>query len=89
MLRLFRPECELGFHCVMLCAAPGNDKIPVFNQLGLGRRGNEVSPGVFYGSAAGKPAQRPAQLIRLLNGIQNDLASQSTPGRRYFMMNFD
>jgi hypothetical protein len=67
----------------MLCAAPENDRIPVFNQLGVGRRGNEVSPGVFYGSAAGKPAQRPPQLIRLLNEIQNDLASQTTPSRRY------
>lgn len=61
---------------------PENDRIPVFNQLGVGRRGNEVSPGVFYGSAAGKPAQRPPQLIRLLNEIQNDLASQTTPSRR-------
>ncbi|KAG0605264.1 hypothetical protein M758_9G044200 [Ceratodon purpureus] len=61
---------------------PENDRIPVFNQPGVGRRGNEVSPGVFYGSAGGKPAQRPPQLIRLLNEIQNDLASLSTPSGR-------
>ena len=67
----------------MLRAAPENDRIPVFNQLGIGRGGSEVSPGVFYGSAAGKRAQQPPQLIRLLNEIQNDLACQSTPSKRY------
>jgi len=42
-----------------------------------------VSAGVFYGSPAGNPAHRPPQLVRLLNEIQNDLASQSTPSTRY------
>ncbi len=67
----------------MLRTAPENGRISVFNQLGVGKRGSEVSPGVFYGSVAGKPAQRPPQLVRLLDEIQNDLASQSTPSARY------
>lgn len=70
----------------MFCAAPEKEKISVFNKLSVGRLGNEVSPGVFYGSPAGKPAHRPPQLIRLLNEIQNDLASQSTPSARYFIL---
>lgn len=59
-----------------------NEKVSVFNKLGVGRLGSEVSPGVFYGSPAGKSAHRPPKLIRLLNEIQNDLASQSTPSAR-------
>lgn len=60
-----------------------NEKLPVFNKLGVGRRGSEVSPGVFYGSVVGKPAHRPPQLIRLLNEIQSDLSSQITPNSRH------
>lgn len=69
----------------MFCAAPENEKISVFNKSGVGRLGSEVSPGVFYGSPAGKSAHRPPQLIRLLNEIQSDLASQTTPSARYFV----
>jgi hypothetical protein len=47
-----------------------------------GRRKNEVSPGVFYGSPTGNPSRRPFQLVRLLHEIQNDLALQTAPKPR-------
>lgn len=77
---------EPVFTFVLFCAAPENEKSPIFNMPGVRRIGSEVSPGVFYGSPAGKPAHRPPQLLRLLNEIQNDLASQSTPSARYFVL---
>ncbi len=49
-----------------------------------GRRKNEVSPGVFYGSPTGNPSRRPFQLVRLLHEIQNDLALQKAPKPRYW-----
>lgn len=52
---------------------------------GSGRLGNEVSPGVFYGSDASKVAHRPRQLLRLLNEIR-DLASESTSSGRYLYL---
>ncbi|MCO5586812.1 hypothetical protein L7F22_040755 [Adiantum nelumboides] len=36
----------------------------------------EVSPGVFYGSPAGKCSKRPPQVLRLLHEIRRDLASE-------------
>ncbi|CAK9869460.1 unnamed protein product [Sphagnum jensenii] len=47
-----------------------------------GRRKNEVSPGVFYGSPTGNPSRRPFQVVRLLHEIQNDLALQKAPKPR-------
>lgn len=70
------------------CAATSNCQSPRFKELpARGRgKGSEVSPGVFYGSPAGRSAHRPPQLIRLLAEIQNDLALQKTPITRYFLL---
>lgn len=70
-------------HAFLLAATPGCET-PRFKELRARGRGSEVSPGVFYGSSAGKPAHRPPQLIRLLTEIQNDLVLQKTPITRYF-----
>lgn len=51
-----------------------------------GRRKNEVSLGVFYGSPTGNPSRRPFQVVRLLHEIQNDLALQKAPKPRYMVL---
>ena len=68
------------------CAATSNCQPLRIKELPARGRGSEVSPGVFYGSPAGKSAHRPPQLIRLLAEIQNDLALQKTPITRYFLL---
>ncbi|KAJ7564691.1 hypothetical protein O6H91_02G028900 [Diphasiastrum complanatum] len=40
------------------------------------RNSQEITPGIFYGSPAGKPSKKPVQLLHLLNEIQFDLAKE-------------
>ncbi|XP_057871559.2 uncharacterized protein LOC131077968 isoform X2 [Cryptomeria japonica] len=39
--------------------------------------GKQISPGVFYGSPAGKPSKKPPQLLRLLHEIHKDLTEEN------------
>eukprot|EP00250_Pteridium_aquilinum_P003703 c14008_g1_i2 orf=149-2014(+) len=49
---------------------------PNLTDLKLKSFTKEVSPGVFYGSPAGKCSKRPPQVLRLLHEIRRDLASE-------------
>ena len=43
----------------------------------------EISPGVFYGSPAGKCGKRPPQVLRLLHEIRRDLAAEGYSFSRF------